>query len=57
MTAAYFDVDGTLVSTNLLQPTAYFLANQATPVRGLSRLAGAILQGPIMAIAEVRDRR
>lgn len=57
MTAAYFDVDGTLVSTNLLQPTAYFLANQATVVRGFSRLAGAILQGPIMAIAETRDRR
>jgi HAD superfamily hydrolase (TIGR01490 family) len=55
--AAYFDVDGTLVGTNLLHPTAMYLANQSTPVASLARLGRALLMGPAMAIAETRDRR
>ena len=55
--AAYFDVDGTLVSTNLLHPTAYFLANQARPFQSIARIGKAILDGPRMALAEMKDRR
>ena len=55
--AAYFDVDGTLVRTNLIQPTIHFFANQASPVKSLRRLGTAILDAPRMLHAELRDRR
>jgi HAD superfamily hydrolase (TIGR01490 family) len=55
--AAYFDVDGTLVHTNLLQPTVFYLANQQTPVQSAGRLLRAALRAPQMALAEMRDRR
>jgi HAD superfamily hydrolase (TIGR01490 family) len=55
--AAYFDVDGTLVSTNLVQPTLYYLLNQATPVQTVKRLGRALLGAPRMAFAELVDRR
>lgn len=57
MAGAYFDVDGTLVSTNLVQPTLYYLVNQATPVQTLQRLGRAVLGAPRMAFAELVDRR
>ena len=34
--AAYFDLDGTLVGTSLIQPTAYYLLNQASPLKHCS---------------------
>ncbi len=55
--AAYFDVDGTLVGTNLLHPTAMYMLNQPTPLQSLKRFGGALLQAPLMALAERRDRR
>lgn len=55
--AAYFDVDGTLVRTNLLQPTLFYLANQQTPMQSAGRLLRAALRTPQMALAEMRDRR
>ncbi len=57
MPTAYFDVDGTLVKTNLLHPTLMVLANQATPQESLSKIGRALLDGPRMALAEMRDRR
>jgi HAD superfamily hydrolase (TIGR01490 family) len=57
MATAYFDVDGTLVSTNLLHPTFHYLTNQATPARSALRLGKALLDAPRLAWAEVRDRR
>jgi hypothetical protein len=57
MPASYFDVDGTLVRTNLVHPTLFYLLNQATPGRTLARLAGALLRAPRLALAELRDRR
>ena len=57
MTASYFDVDGTLVRTNLVHPTLFYLLNQETPLHTLGRLARAALKGPQMALAEMRDRR
>jgi len=57
MAASYFDVDGTLVRTNLVHPTVYFMLNQQTPIHSLRRLGRALLRAPAMAIAESRDRR
>ena len=57
MPASYFDVDGTLVSSNLVQPTLYYLLNQGTPVQSALRLGRALLGAPRMAIAELLDRR
>ena len=54
---AYFDVDGTLISTNLLHPTAYYFANQASPLKTVQRLGKAIFDKPRMALGELQDRR
>jgi len=55
--ACYFDVDGTLVGTNLVQPTLYYLANQGTPLQSALRLGRALVGAPRMAVAELFDRR
>lgn len=57
MAACYFDVDGTLVSTNLVHPTLYYLMNQGTPVQSALRLGRALIGAPRMAVAEMLDRR
>lgn len=55
--AAYFDVDGTLCGTNLLHPLVLYLANQVTPTESFFRVGRALLQAPLLAAAELRDRR
>jgi HAD superfamily hydrolase (TIGR01490 family) len=55
--ASFFDVDGTLVRTNLLHPTVFYLANQTNPLRSLGALARAALGAPRMLVAEALDRR
>jgi HAD superfamily hydrolase (TIGR01490 family) len=57
MPASYFDVDGTLIRTNLLHPTAFYLLNQGSPTRALARLAKAAFAAPVLALSEWRDRR
>ena len=57
MSASYFDVDGTLVRTNLVHPTLYYLRNQATPLKTIRHLGRALFKAPAMAVAELRDRR
>lgn len=57
MPASYFDVDGTLVSTNLLHPTLYYLMHQRSPMRSLMKLGRAALKAPQLALAEMQDRR
>ena len=57
MAASYFDVDGTLVKTNLVQPTLYYLRNQGTPLKALRHMGAALIKAPAMAWAELRDRR
>src|SRR5450631_4020676 len=57
MPASFFDVDGTLVRTNLLHPTVFYLANQNNPLSSLRAIARAALGGPRMAVAEMLDRR
>jgi HAD superfamily hydrolase (TIGR01490 family) len=55
--ASFFDVDGTLVRTNLLHPTVFYLANQPNPLRSLRTLVRAAVGAPRMALAEMFDRR
>ena len=55
--ASYFDVDGTLVATNLLHPTLFYLANQKTPLHSIRRIGSALMRGPSLFAAEVWDRR
>lgn len=57
MAASYFDVDGTLVKTNLVHPTLYYLRNQGTPLKSLKHMANALVKAPAMIAAEMRDRR
>jgi HAD superfamily hydrolase (TIGR01490 family) len=57
LAACYFDVDGTLVRTNLVQPTLYYLLNQGTPVQTAMRVGKALFKAPRMAYAELLDRR
>lgn len=57
MPASYFDVDGTLVSSNLIPPTLYYLLNQPTPLHSLRTVGRALLKAPAMAWAEMQDRR
>jgi HAD superfamily hydrolase (TIGR01490 family) len=57
LAACYFDVDGTLVRTNLVQPTLYYLLNQGTPVQTTLRVGRALFRAPLMARAELLDRR
>lgn len=55
--ASYFDVDGTLVTTNLVHPTLFYLLNQPTPLHSAIKLGKTLLRAPAMALAEVQDRR
>ncbi len=57
MAASYFDVDGTLVTTNLVHPTLFYLQNQPTPLHTMAKLGRALLKAPWMALAEMKDRR
>lgn len=57
MAAAYFDVDGTLVRTNLVHPTVYYMLNQPSPLQSVRKLGKALLAAPRLALAETQDRR
>jgi len=57
LAACYFDVDGTLVTTNLVHPTLFYLMNQGTPVQSALRIGRALIGAPRMAVAELFDRR
>ena len=57
MAASYFDVDGTLVSTNLVHPTLFYILNQGTPVQTAMRFGRALLKAPAMGLSELADRR
>jgi HAD superfamily hydrolase (TIGR01490 family) len=57
MAASYFDVDGTLVTTNLVHPTLFYMLNQPTPLHSFAKLGRALVKAPWMALAEIQDRR
>ncbi len=57
MTASYFDVDGTLVRTNLMHTALYYLANEINPIESAKSLARLALRAPKLIWAELLDRR
>src|SRR4051812_37771288 len=57
MAAGYFDVDGTLVTTNLVHPTLFYMLNQPTPLHSFMKLAVGLAKAPWMLLAEAQDRR
>lgn len=57
MPASYFDVDGTLVTTNLVHPTVFYMLNQPTPLHSLAKIGRSLLKAPWMVLAEIQDRR
>jgi HAD superfamily hydrolase (TIGR01490 family) len=57
MAASYFDVDGTLVKTNLVHPTVFYMLNQPTPLHSLAKIGRGLLKAPWMVMAELQDRR
>lgn len=57
MAACYFDVDGTLVSTNLVHPTLFYMVNQPSPLHSAKKLGRAVFDSPRLLWAEMTDRR
>ena len=57
MPASYFDVDGTLVKTNLVHPTLYYVLHQRSPFRSFLKLAETAVRTPRLVLAELQDRR
>ncbi len=57
MAASYFDVDGTLITTNLVHPTLFYMMNQPTPLHSFAKLGRAFIKSPWMVMAELQDRR
>jgi HAD superfamily hydrolase (TIGR01490 family) len=55
--ASYFDVDGTLVRTNLVHPTLFYILNQRSPFRSALKFAKTALRAPELVWAEMVDRR
>src|SRR5689334_12921035 len=45
--AAFFDVDGTLVKTNIVHAFAYYAWNQATPWRSLKKVVKTMASVPL----------
>ncbi|MFO7563891.1 MAG: HAD-IB family hydrolase [Enhygromyxa sp.] len=57
MTASYFDVDGTLVSSNLMHTAVWYMANDINPLRSAKKLGKLLTRAPQLLWAELRDRR
>jgi HAD superfamily hydrolase (TIGR01490 family) len=56
MPASYFDVDGTLTRSNLLDTLWFYLRNQQTPQRTVASMMKTVLQAPALFAAEQVDR-
>ncbi len=57
MTASYFDVDGTLVSSNLVHTAIYYMGNDINPMHSARNILGLVARTPKLLWAELRDRR
>ncbi len=55
--AAFFDVDGTLVHTNILHTYAYFAANQGRPVASVGKVLGLAARLPLFLAADQYNRK
>jgi HAD superfamily hydrolase (TIGR01490 family) len=56
MAASYFDVDGTLVKTNLFDTLLFYVMNQSSPLVGASRIVKTFASVPALIAAEQVDR-
>ena len=57
MPASYFDVDGTLVSSNLVHTAVWYMANDLNPLRSARNIGKLLVRAPKLIAAELRDRR
>ena len=57
MAASYFDVDGTLVRSNLMHTAVYYMANDINPLHSARNIATLVSRAPRLWLAELRDRR
>lgn len=55
--AAFFDVDGTLVKSNIVHSYAFFARNPGRPVNALKRTLGLFGSIPLLYAADVYDRK
>ncbi|AWV88842.1 HAD family hydrolase [Bradymonas sediminis] len=56
-TAAFYDVDGTLISTNVVHAYAYYAMNSPMMSKKLSKTAGLLASLPAYWLADKFDRR
>ena len=56
MAASYFDVDGTLVKTNLFDTLMFYVMNQQNPIAGAGRIFKTLTSVPALFAAEQVDR-
>ena len=55
--AAFYDVDGTLIKTNIVQAFAYYALNQPSPVRSLLKGLQTAVSIPFFAAADKLSRK
>src|SRR5262245_4333066 len=55
--AAFYDVDGTLVRTNIVHAFAYYAFNQPTPWRSLKKAAQTLLSVPLFWALDQYSRK
>lgn len=54
---AFFDVDGTLVKTNVVHAYAHYVFNRGTVLGALSRIAHGLAMAPVWAITDSMNRK
>lgn len=54
---AFFDVDGTLVSTNVVNAYAHYVFNRGTLLGTLGRVAHGLLMAPVWAVTDAMNRK
>ena len=55
--AAFYDLDGTLIRTNLVHVFAYFARNDQGILKSIGRTAGTVLGLPLFAAADIYSRK
>ncbi|MFL5405952.1 MAG: HAD-IB family hydrolase, partial [Myxococcales bacterium] len=54
---AFFDVDGTLISTNVVDAYAHYVFNRGTILGMANRLVRGLAMAPVYAAAELYNRK
>ena len=55
--AAFYDLDGTLCSTNIVHAYAFYARNQPTVLRSAARVASVVLSVPFFVAADAYSRK